>query len=91
MKVGDIVIKAGPSHNPATDKVFAQSNGMLRVCRSSGCLEVAEDHGETIMVRCVRSNERHVVQKDDFCVAKTLERRLEENDLQPVIGKMVEP
>ena len=92
MKVGDIVI-VKPSRESVVVKnlTFARGNREAIACPSSSCLEVLEDHGETILVRCVRSTERHTVRKDDFQVAKALEQRLEENDLKPVIGKIVEP
>lgn len=83
MKFGDIVNAKRPTPP-------VKSDGPLG-CRFSNCLEVIEDLGETVVVRCVVASGRKIyakytVRKDHYRVFKTLEERLEENNMNPVIG-----
>ena len=74
MKVGDLV-KAGPSH------------GDLTVVGCAHYLEVVKDFGEAIQARCLNDDAEHRAHKKYFVLVMTLERRLEENNLRPVLGK----
>lgn len=49
-------------------------------------LEVIEDLGEKIRVRCFNNGMKYKAHKKYFLVIKTLEQRLEENNLKPVMG-----
>lgn len=54
-----------------------------------GCshhLEVVEDFGETIRARCLIADVKHTAGKECFVIVKTLEQRLEDNDMNPVMG-----
>lgn len=73
MKVGDLV-------RPKVDTKNAPSD----LC--SHTQEVIEDCGETIRIRCILSSEKRTTRKEFFYVTVTLERRLEGNDLKPVMG-----
>lgn len=78
MKVGDIVFR----------KLNAPPS---KACSCSRGLEVMDDLGDLVKVQCIvmRKTGRvlmYTVRKDHFRVIKTLLERLEENDLNPVLG-----
>lgn len=81
MKVGDLI---------------KLSKGFKReACECEYGLEVVEDLGDTVKVRCVTNKSDFIstrspyttVRKSSHYVFKTLLERLEENDLNPVLGK----
>ena len=49
-------------------------------------LEVVEDRGQTIMARCLGNGMKHEAHKKYYVVVKTLEQRLEDNNMKPVMG-----
>lgn len=77
MKVGDLV--ASRACDPLSGDHLA--------CSCPNGLEVLEDRGETARLRCVSSGKRYAASKRNLYIIKTLEERLEENDLNPVMGK----
>lgn len=77
MKVGDLV----------ASRACNEEAGDHLACSCPQGLEVLEDRGETARLRCVGSDNRCTVSKKHLYVVKTLEERLEENDLNPVMGR----
>lgn len=80
MKVGDII---------------KLSRGFKReACACTAGFEVVEDFGLAVKVRCIANKAGYIepstlystVRKRSHYVFKTLEKRLEDNDLQPVMG-----